>query len=287
MSVRIDPPYRQAAIGVFDSGVGGLSVVKHLRQLLPQESFLYVADTRFAPYGERSEAEITQRALAITEFFLARSIKALVVACNTATAAAVAALRAAYPELIIVGIEPGLKPAAHQSLSKRVGVLATQRTLQSDKFNRLREQLATENQVSFYSQACVGLVNQIETGDWHAPALHSLIQHYLWPLLDQGVDTLVLGCTHYPLVKSQIHLAIEAYRQSHPLSAAPIVIDTGEAVARRLHQLLSDRNLLNAAVNSIEDERLQAWSTGDTGTLQTTLDWILPAHQIAAMHVDI
>jgi glutamate racemase len=259
-----------APVGVFDSGIGGLSVLKHLREHLPFENFLYLADTAYAPYGERSNEELIDRSIKITEFFLQQGIKALVIACNTATAAAVEVLRARYPSLIIIGIEPGIKPAAARSASKIVGVMATRSTLQSEKFNRLSEQLGRETQTLFIPQACVGLVNQIEQGDLHSAEIFNLLRVYVPPLLDQGVDTLVLGCTHYPFVEQQIRQVIREH-QGDQIKAIHI-IDTGEAVARRLSDLLEKQQLRNFDVQSAKISR--AWTTGDTRTLQMALGFI-------------
>jgi glutamate racemase len=273
-SVAINAEHKHAdndtPIGVFDSGIGGLSVLKHLRELLPLENFLYLADTAYAPYGERSNEELIERSIKITEFFLQQGIKALVIACNTATAAAVAVLRARYPSLIIIGMEPGIKPAAARSASKIVGVLATRSTLQSEKFNLLSEQLSRETQTQFIPQACVGLVNQIEQGDLQSSEIFKLLRQYVHPLLDQGVDTLVLGCTHYPFVEQQI---LQVIREHQTDQIKPIhIIDTGEAVARRLSDLLEKQNLRN--VNHHEQSTFQAWTTGDASTLQMALRFI-------------
>ncbi|MFZ6820293.1 glutamate racemase [Undibacterium sp. Ji22W] len=259
-----------APVGVFDSGIGGLSVLKHLREQLPFENFLYVADTAYAPYGERSNEELIARSINITEFFLRQRIKALVIACNTATAAAVATLRERYPTLIIIGMEPGIKPAAARSASKIVGVLATRSTLHSEKFNRLSEQLSQETLTQFIPQACVGLVNQIEQGDLKSAAILDLLRLYVPPLLDQGVDTLVLGCTHYPFVEQQIRQIIREHQANQ---IKPIhIIDTGEAVARRLSDLLEKQHLSNT--NHQKPQSFHAWTSGDARTLQMALGFI-------------
>lgn len=221
-----------APIGIFDSGIGGLSVLRHIHALLPAESLIYFADSGFAPYGDKSEAVIVQRALAIAAFLLEHQVKAIVVACNTATAAAIAALRARYPDLPVVGVEPGLKPAAAQTQSGVVGVLATERTLASQKFIALQAQIASASGVQFLPQACVGLADQIEKGALQSAETASLIRRYVDPLLAQGADTLVLGCTHYPFVQSLIEQV--AASQSKPVK----LIDTGAAVARQLQRLL-------------------------------------------------
>ena len=269
-----------AAVGVFDSGIGGLSVLKHLRQRLPHECMLYLADSAYAPYGERSVEELIARSIKITEFFLQHNIKAMVIACNTATAAAVAVLRERYPNLLIIGMEPGLKPAALQSKNKIVGVLATRSTLQSQKFNLLREQLTHELHAQFIPQACVGLVNQIELGDLNASAILDLLRQYVPPLLAQGIDTLVLGCTHYPFVETQIRQVIaEVPGQQKSIQ----IIDTGEAVARRLESLLGTHHLLRATSLSSAEKTLMVWATGNTETLQSAMRFILAPDEMVSV----
>jgi glutamate racemase len=228
-----------APIGVFDSGIGGLSILKYIRASLPHEDLLYFADSGHAPYGGKAEEQIVVRALAIAEFLTRYRVKALVVACNTATAAAIKALRERYPELPVVGVEPGLKPAAASTKSGIVGVLATERTLSSAKFNQLREQIASATKVRFLPQACIGLADQVEKGELHSAATAELVRRYVEPLLEQGADTLVLGCTHYPFVRPLIEESI-ARITSQPVT----IIDTGEPVARQLLRLLSEGGLL-------------------------------------------
>ena len=225
----------QGPIGVFDSGLGGLSVLRHIRACLPAENLLYFADSGYAPYGGRSEEEIAARSLAIAAFLIGQGARALVVACNTATAAAIKALRAHYPTLPLVGVEPGLKPGAAQTKSGVVGVLATERTLASEKFRLLREQVAAATGVRFETQACIGLADQVEKGELHSPATALLVRRYVEPLLERGVDTLVLGCTHYPFVQPLIE------EIANRITAKPIaIVDTGEPVARQLMRLLGE-----------------------------------------------
>lgn len=231
-----------APIGVFDSGVGGLSVLRHIRAQCPQEDLLYFADSAHAPYGEKSEAYVVERSLAIAEFLLSLGAKALVVACNTATVAAIKAVRARYPELPVVGVEPGLKPAAAASHNGKVGVLATARTLQGEKFLQLREQISSATGAEFLLQPAVGLVDQIELGDLHSPAIAAMLEHYIAPLLDQGADTLVLGCTHYPFVRDGIQRVLNEHGRGDVQ-----LVDTGDAVARQLVRLLTAANLLRPA----------------------------------------
>ncbi len=192
----ITPADANASVGVFDSGIGGLSVLRHIHAHLPHEHLLYFADSGYAPYGGKPKAQIVERTLAIAEFLLQRGAKALVVACNTATAASIAALRERYPSLPVVGVEPGLKPAAALTRSGIVGVLATERTLASPRFAALHEKISEATGVRFLLQPCIGLAAQVEKGELHSRATERLLQAYVTPLVEQGADTLVLGCTH-------------------------------------------------------------------------------------------
>lgn len=233
-----------APIGIFDSGVGGLSVLRHIRDCLKNEQLIYVADASHAPYGERTEAQIEERALRIGAFLVAHGVKAIVVACNTATAVAIKALRSAYPTLAVIGVEPGLKPAIAVSRSKIIGVLATEATLASEKFVTLRESLARDGAVRFLQQPCTGLADRIEQGLFSDAQTRSMLHGYIAPLLQQGADTLVLGCTHYPFVAAQIAEIAAEFVGTQPVAASQInIIDTGEAIARRLTDLLMQRGL--------------------------------------------
>ncbi len=234
-------PSNPSPIGVFDSGVGGLSVLRHIRAQLPHEHLLYFADSGFAPYGDKPEQVVAARSLAVAAFLVERGAKAIVVACNTATVAAIKTLRAHYPHMPIVGVEPGLKPAAAATRNGTVGVMATAGTLAGEKFLKLRDQIASDGKVAFLLQACVGLVEQIELGELDSAATRAVLARYVAPLLDQGADTLVLGCTHYPFVRAAIEDLIAA-RAGRAVS----LIDTGDAVARHLANLLDAGGLKNA-----------------------------------------
>lgn len=220
-------------IGVFDSGVGGLSVLRHIHALLPHEALIYVADSGHAPYGRRPREYIEQRAIAITEYMVAQGAKAIVVACNTATAAAVATLRSRF-NLPIIGMEPAVKPASTLTRSGVVGVLATTGTLESDRFSALVEQHAQG--VEVIVQCCVGLVEQVEKGAFDGGETRALVEDYVQPLLARGVDTLVLGCTHYPFVEPVIR-AVAGEDVS--------IVDTGPAVARHVKRRLEELQMLN------------------------------------------
>jgi len=228
-----------APVGIFDSGVGGLSVLRHIQAQLPNEHLLYFADSGFAPYGDKPEDVVIDRVLAIAAFLVSRGVKALVVACNTATVAAVRILRERYPDMPIVGVEPGLKPGAAATRNGTVGVLATERTLAGEKFLLLRDQIVEATGARFLLQPCVGLADQIEFGEPGAPALDAMLERYVVPLLAQSADTLVLGCTHYPLVQASIERVIRRHTDD-----AVTLIDTGDAVARQLTRLLEAAGLL-------------------------------------------
>jgi glutamate racemase len=268
MSLDLPPQLTSdGPVGIFDSGLGGLSVLRHVQQQLPQEDLLYVADTDFAPYGGKPEEVVAARSVAIAEFLLQRHAKALVVACNTATAAAIKALRERFPTVPVVGVEPGLKPAAAQTHSRIVGVMATALTLASTKFEQLREQISSTGNVQFIRQPCVGLVDAIERGELDTPNTIALIDRYVRPLIEQGADTIVLGCTHYPFVRTQIE------RIAQETTDRPItIIDTGDAVARRLHQLLEQHHLLRTGDHH---GGLEAFTTANAQTLTAAFDKLL------------
>lgn len=230
-----------AHIGVFDSGLGGLSVLRALRARLPQAALTYVADSGHAPYGEREGEFIVSRSQRICDFLLARQVDAIVVACNTATAAAIHLLRQAHPGVPIVGVEPGVKPAVAQSASKRVGVLATPSTLASDKYRRLIDQHGAD--ATIVAQACPGLAKAIEAGELDSPALRQLVAGFAQPLREAGVDTVVLGCTHYPFVAPLFQQA---------LGPDVAIVDTAEAVAEQTARLVAAKRA-DADPNSPEN----------------------------------
>ena len=245
-------------IGVFDSGLGGLSVLKALREELPNEDFVYLADTGNAPYGERGDEFVAQRSLAIaTELVEQHRAKLLVVACNTATAAAVHVLRDTWPGLPVVGVEPGLKPAARLTRTGRVGVMATRGTLESQKFRALHQGL--EDQAVFVLQACDGLADAIERND--TQRIEHLCARYTHALgrfgMEHGeIDTLVLGCTHYPF-------ALE--RLAQDVGPGVQFVETGQPVARQARALLASAQLLEDA----GDGELRLLSTGDLAALES------------------
>jgi len=213
-----------SAIGVFDSGVGGLSVLHHIRQTLPHERLIYVADSGHVPYGDKSPIYIEQRARNLTRFLIEQGAEAIVIACNTATAAAAASLRSQF-NLPIIGMEPAVKPAVAATRSGVVGVLATVGTLESARFAALLERYGDE--VEIVTQGCPGLVEQVEKGELHSATTRDLIERYTAPLRARGADTLILGCTHYPFLAPLIRKLV---------GDDITLIDTGIAVARQLQR---------------------------------------------------
>jgi glutamate racemase len=216
----------KGAVGVFDSGVGGLSVLRHIRHELPHERLIYVADSAHVPYGDKSPAYIEQRSIALVNFLIGQGADAIVIACNTATAAAAAPLRRLY-SIPIIAMEPAVKPAVAASRSGVVGVLATVGTLESARFAALLERYA--GAATIITQGCPGLVERVEQGNLSGPESRELVMRYTAPLLEQGADTLILGCTHYAFLAP---LICEVVGNSITL------IETGAAVARQLRKRL-------------------------------------------------
>ncbi|MEJ8318758.1 MULTISPECIES: glutamate racemase [Pseudomonas] len=252
----------EAPVGVFDSGVGGLSVLAEIRQLLPAETLHYIADCGHIPYGEKTPTFIRERCQLIAARLHAQGAKALVVACNTATVAAVADLRERYPRWPIVGMEPAVKPAAAATRNGRVGVLATTGTLQSAKFAALLDRFALGVQV--VTQPCPGLVEQVERGDLHGPETRRLLQGFLEPLLTAECDTLILGCTHYPFLRPLL---------AELVPPEIILVDTGAAVARRLQSLLArDARLARGPAGPT-----RIWTSGEPADLEAVLPQLWPA----------
>lgn len=276
------------AIGVFDSGIGGLSILQALRAELPHENFVYVADSGHAPYGEREDCFVVARSRAITRHLLTQQhskVKALVIACNTATAAAIDLLRAEHPGLPIIGVEPALKPATLLSRTRRIGVMATRSTLDSARFKRLRDSLA--GQTEFVLQPCDGLADAIERGiDDKADAgnateiIAACSRHTRamgrFGLKDGEMDTLVLGCTHYPFASEHLRALL-----------GPDVrfIDTGAPVARQTRlRLQAAEPQTGAAATAAGQVRL--FSTGQPAALQAAAQrWLQLGSTVDSLHV--
>ena len=240
---------RQKPIGVFDSGVGGLSVLRAIRDELPGEHLVYIADSGCAPYGERSAAFVVERAQTITDFLVRQGAKAIVVACNTATGAAVESLRERYT-IPIVAIEPAVKPAAARTQSRVVGVLATTGTLSSPNVGKLLANYGAD--VEFVIQPCPGLADQVEKGDLDSDRTRDLVKRYVQPIVDKGADILLLGCTHYPFLRPLIE---------DVAGPGVDIIDPAGAVARELRRRLEAAGLLGGSANAGGE---QFWTTGET-----------------------
>jgi glutamate racemase len=222
----------EAPVGIFDSGLGGLSVAREIRALLPAEPLLYLADSAHCPYGGRSLQEIQSLSMAAVDILVQRGAKVIVVACNTATGAALEMLRATYT-LPIVGVEPAVKPAVAASFKRRVGVMATTATLRTERFASLVSRFADDALV--FPQPCPGVVELVESGVTDRRRVRAVLEPFVAPLRDAGVDTVVLGCTHYPFLRASIAAL---------LGPGVRLIDSGNAVARRVERVLWDAGAL-------------------------------------------
>jgi glutamate racemase len=238
-------------VGVFDSGVGGLTVLAALRRRLPAAQLLYVADSAFAPYGERDAAYVRARSMALSAFLLEQGAQAVVVACNTATALAIAELRRHWPQVPFIGIEPAVKPALAAAHGAPVGVLATPATLASAKFRKLLD--THGGGAPLLLQPCPGLAEAIETQGPDAPRTARLVERFCAPLREAGCATIVLGCTHYPLVATALRAALGNVE----------LVDPADAVAAQTARILS-----TLPASAAPGPALQAWSNGDLGALQ-------------------
>lgn len=253
----------QKPIGIFDSGVGGLSVLRAIRAQLPFERLVYVADQAHIPYGPRDINQIRAFAFRITDFLLEEGAKLIVVACNTASAAALHELREAYSEVQFVGMEPALKPAVEITKSRKVGVLATPTTFNGELYTTLVDRFA--HNIEIFKYTCPGLVEQIEQGELDNPTTFAILEAGLKPMLAAGVDTIVLGCTHYPFVIPQIQSITGRDVQT---------IDPAPAIARQTLRLLNESSLVNPA-NEISATYF--FTSGLPSSLKELLPRLLPA----------
>lgn len=242
-------------IGVFDSGVGGLTILRAVREALPGEDLVYVADAAYVPYGQKSPEQIRRRATLICGFLVEQGVKAIVVACNTATAAAIDSLRRQWP-IPFIGVEPAVKPAIAATRSGVVGVLATPATLASERYRSLIERFATG--VRIVAQPCAGLAEHIECGDLDSAQTEQLLRQFVEPLLAQNADAIVLGCTHYPLV---------AHIVQRIAGAGVTVIENGTAVAKQLASQLERAGTLRGGTTGREE----FWSSGPVQRIEPLL----------------
>lgn len=237
-------------IGVFDSGVGGLTIVKYITEVIKGAEIFYVADTKNAPYGDKSPEQILQNSLNITNHLIeTHTIDILILACNTATSFAIKELREIYPSLIIIGTEPGLKPAINQTKTGKIGVLATPATLLGNKYKELAQRLSLETNTFILQQPCPGLVEQIEKGHIDHEDTNSLLTNWLTPMIAANVDTIVLGCTHYPLVEKNIQNIVGKNVK---------LVHTGEAISKHLLRLCLEEGHCNNG-----ELKLQIYTTGN------------------------
>lgn len=224
-------------VGVFDSGIGGLTVLKSILKVLQNSEIFYIADTLYAPYGEKSSDEILKRCENITKYLIKNhQIDVLVVACNTATTAAIKYLRENFSSLIVVGTEPGIKPAILNTKTLNIGILATPSTLKSDKYQLLVNELSSQKKVNLVEQACDGLAMQIENGKGNSLETYKMLETWLKPMKETNVDTIVLGCTHYPLIKNSIKKI---------MGEDITLIETGDAIAKRVLYLSEEKGHKN------------------------------------------
>ncbi len=250
----------EAPIGLFDSGIGGTSIWREIHELLPGENTLYLADSLNAPYGAKSPQDIIDLSIKNTEILLAQGCKLIVVACNTATTNAIAILRGKY-SVPFIGIEPAIKPAALNSITKAVGVLATKGTLNSALFHETANHYgASIKRIEIIGQ---GLVPLIEQGVVSGPEINNLLKQYLKPMMDAGVDHIVLGCSHYPYLIPAIKDIIPKHIN---------IIDSGFAVAQQTRSVLKQKGLLRAAATHDDSINLEFWTNTDPSALIQLLD---------------
>lgn len=256
----------RAPIGIFDSGVGGLTVASTIRQALPKERLLYFGDGAHIPYGDRSLREVRAFTASIVRALIGQGCKLIVIACNTASAAALKHVREAYPMMTFVGMEPAVKPAAERSRTHVVGVIATQATFQGELFESVLERFAQNTRV--IERPCPGLVQAIEAGELDTPSTEAMLRGWLEPMLAEGMDELVLACTHYPLVRPLIERICGPEVE---------VIDPAPAVARQVKRLLQERGL--EAVEG--DGGFRAITSGEVDRMRPVLRMLgLPPDQV-------
>lgn len=248
-------------IGIFDSGVGGISVLRAIRAQMPEESVIYFGDQEHIPYGPRSMEQIRNFSEAITKFLLGQDAKIIVVACNTASAAALKYLREKFPQVQFVGMEPAVKPAAEHTQTGKVGVLATPATFQGALYASVVERFA--NGVELFQNTCTGLVQQIEQGNLNGGETRKILDNALLPMLEKNIDTVVLGCTHYPFV---IPLVEEIVGENVR------VIDPAPAVAKQIKRLLEAGGMKS---QSAERGSVKFYTSGDPDALKSLLPILL------------
>ncbi|MFZ1693562.1 MAG: glutamate racemase [Flavobacteriales bacterium] len=245
-------PTDNRPIGIFDSGIGGLTVAQAIRQALPTERLLYFGDNAHMPYGARSLREVRGFSEAICEALIAHGCKLIVIACNTASAAALKEVRERWPDFLFVGMEPAVKPAVEHTRTGVVGVIATVATFQSELYASVVERFS--HGVEVLHQPCPGLVKQIEAGELDTPRTEEMLRGWLEPMMARGIDALVLGCTHYPIVRPLIERIVGPHVR---------VIDPAPAVARQVARVLNEQGM---EVDATATEGMRVCTSGDTKT---------------------
>jgi len=257
-------------IGIFDSGVGGLTVANAISLLLPNEAIFYIGDTARIPYGNKSKDDIEKFSLEMTKFLLDKDCKAIVIACNTASAYALEAVRNTYPDIPVIAMEPAVKPAIEHSKTGAIGVLATLGTLRSDRYSHLKNKFGQGIQI--LENPCLGLVDHIEAGKWNDPETVLLLETILMPMMDSHVDHIVLGCTHYPIVIPLI---------ANIMGNNVQLVNPAPAIAKQVYRQLAERNLLCVDANVKENSpKHTVWATGSTLSFKYILKELLPNSEL-------
>lgn len=247
-------------IGIFDSGAGGLSVFKEIRKILPDHHYIYYSDSAHCPYGEKTRDYIITRARTITDFLIDKGAEIIVVACNTATAAAISTLRKEYPHIPFIGMEPAVKPAAMQTRTGIIGVLATSGTLKAEKYIGTKDRFAPDAEVVEHTGD--GFVELVEQGCISGEEAENTVRKSIAPLIEAGADTIVLGCTHYPFLTEVIKKVAEEIKPGHSIN----IIDPAPAVARHLLTVMAERGI---AANSPEGFNIELHTSGDIEKLKS------------------
>jgi len=257
-------------IGIFDSGVGGLSVLQHSRQLLPRENFIYIADSGYAPWGCKDNHFIEQRSRVITEHLLAQHAKLIVIACNTATASIIETFRDQY-EVPFVGVEPGIKPAISLSKNTNIGIMATKGTMLSQRYKELIQRFS--NSVNLYHSACPGLADQVESGQINTAKTIALVEEFVQPLMKQQVDSIVLGCTHYSFLSTLIQKIT---------GDSIFLVDTSRAIAEQIVRIINQYQLKNNEGNGTS----RFFTTGDLEKTRLVMNKLLnqPIDNLTALN---
>lgn len=251
---RLDSAEKAGApIGVFDSGAGGLTILSALRQELPYESYIYFGDTAHCPYGTRSDAEIIELSIQANRFLIEQGVKLIVVACNTASQAALNSLRATFPSVHFVGVVPAVKPAARATKRGRIGIAATNQAAKALYLQQLIDEFA--GGIQAYAVGCPELVTLVERGELDGPVVEETVRQALQPILTEGVDVIVLGCTHFPALRPVIERVASNHVQ---------IIDSGSAIARRTHAVLDAERMIHPTNSShAHTGELEVWCSGD------------------------